>query len=112
MLQAGAWQKLFQNADAWDTTGVMGFVVGATKPEELEWVLRHNTEGRPLLIPGVGAQGATSQQVMGSLKAHGHTRRHRVNVSSAILYAHEKPGGTFPESNLNSLSQYSIELKL
>jgi orotidine-5'-phosphate decarboxylase len=112
VLQNGAWKELFQNADQWDDTQTMGFVVGATKPEELDWVLASNTGGRPLLIPGVGAQGATAADVMAALKAHTHTARHRVNVSSAILYAHEKSGGNFPESNLESLITYSAETKL
>jgi orotidine-5'-phosphate decarboxylase len=112
VLQSGAWQKLFQNLEVWDKTSSLGFVVGATKPEELEWVLAKNTTGRPLLIPGVGAQGATAKDVMTALRAHSHPTRHRVNVSSGILYAHEKPGGSFPDSNLESLFQYSVELKL
>lgn len=112
VLQSGAWQNLFETVDAWDSSGVMGFVVGATKPEELEWVVSNNSSGRPLLIPGVGAQGATAPEVMAALKSHPHTGRHRVNVSSAILYAHEQPGASFPASNLKALESYKTDLAL
>ena len=110
VLQAGAWKALLDSVDEWDPAGTMGLVVGATKPDELSWVLERNKRGRPLLIPGVGAQGATAPEVMSALKSHPHAGRHRVNVSSAILYAHEQ--GSFPESNLKALKSFKSETRL
>ena len=110
VLQAGAWKSLLGSIDEWDPAGSMGFVVGATKPDELSWVLERNKRGRPLLIPGVGAQGATAPEVMSALKSHPHAGRHRINVSSGILYAHEQ--GSFPESNLEALESFKSETRL
>lgn len=111
VLQGRAWQSLFDGIDEWDEAGTMGFVVGATKPAELTWVLERNSRGRPLLIPGVGAQGATAPEVMSALKAHPHAGRHRINVSSAILYAHEGRG-SFPSFNLKALETFILETQL
>jgi len=110
VLQAGLWEKLFTSIDDWDPGGTMGFVVGATRPAELTWVLANNQQGRPLLIPGVGAQGASASEVMASLQSFPGARRHRINVSSAILYAHEQ--GRFPETNLQILEKFLLETRL
>lgn len=59
-----------------------GAVVGATRPEELAEPARL----LPLLIPGVGAQGGSAEAVMAALSGS-DVGVHRVNVSSAILYA-------------------------
>lgn len=59
-----------------------GAVVGATRPEELAEPARL----LPLLVPGVGSQGGSAEAVMAAL-AGTDCRVHRVNVSSAILYA-------------------------
>lgn len=111
-LQATAWRELFSSADEWDQSGCMGFVVGATKPDELNWTLQHNHRGRPLLIPGVGAQGGSAEGTADMIRRHPHPARHRVNVSSAILYAHEAPGASFPASNLEALAQFTQALAL
>ncbi|CAN0013765.1 unnamed protein product, partial [Phaeothamnion confervicola] len=86
------WETLLGTAlNKWRKPG-LGAVVGATRPE----ALRHLMEllkGHPfpLLIPGVGSQGGEAEQVMSLLP--GQRGWHRVNVSSAILYACEKTGG-------------------
>lgn len=60
-----------------------GAVVGATRPEELAEPARL----LPLLIPGVGSQGGSAAAVLAALASSRDRRVHRVNVSSAILYA-------------------------
>ena len=111
LLQNEGWPRLFDSIDEWDTTGCLGYVVGATRPEELEKVLTDDPVGRPLLIPGVGAQGGKSEHMMALIRGSAHPRRHRINVSSDILYAHEK-GGAFPEASLKALESYQAELTL
>lgn len=108
VLQSDAWKNLFLTIDEWDPEGFMGFVVGATKPEELRWVLQNNKKERPLLIPGVGSQGGSAEKTVALLRKTSQPLRHRVNVSSGILYAHES--GSFPESNLKALSTFSKAL--
>lgn len=110
VLQETAWQALFSSVDHWDATGSLGFVVGATRPAELEWVMANNFQGRPLLIPGVGSQGGSAQETLAILKTGVVPARHRVNVSSSILYAHEH--GQFPGSNLRELEQMTQALSL
>lgn len=46
-----------RSLDTYGSTGSLGFVVGATHPEELAEIREHVGSDIPLLIPGVGAQG-------------------------------------------------------
>ena len=83
-------RRLFEEvavvASAWSPS--VGLVVGATAPEELRRV-RELVPETPLLIPGVGAQGGTAQDVVA---AAGYVPgKMVVNSSRAILYA---GGGT------------------
>ncbi len=84
-------QPLFEKiADAvieWnEETGNVGAVVGATAPKELLNLLtRFNGHNVPILIPGVGAQGASAKDVMDVLEATGYPPwLVRVNVSRHI----------------------------
>lgn len=109
LLQRDNWRPLLDSADRWDGSGALGFVVGATRPEELEEVVVSRRCARPLLIPGVGAQGGSASDVREVLRRAAEPRHHRVNVSSAILY----PGsGTFPKNSLNALEGYLRDLQL
>lgn len=112
LLQGEGWPLLLREIDQYDASGGLGFVVGATRPSELEYVVKNDSKNRPLLIPGVGAQGGTSEEVMTVLRQCSEPRVHRVNVSSGILYTHEQPGKSFPEANLEALRRYRSELRV
>ncbi len=74
---------------AWNRTGQLGLVVGATFPAEIARV-RELAPTLPLLIPGVGAQGgdAAATVRVGWRSQAGHTTGAiAVNSSRAILYA-------------------------
>jgi orotidine-5'-phosphate decarboxylase len=74
---------------AWNASGQLGLVVGATYPAELARV-RELAPNLPLLIPGVGAQGGDAgSTVRAAWRAeNGHTVAPIVvNSSRAILYA-------------------------
>jgi len=58
-------ERIVENAMAWDVTGAVGFVVGATDVAAIQTV-RHHAPMAPLLIPGVGFQGG---EVEGSILA-------------------------------------------
>ncbi len=76
-------------AGAWNRSGQLGLVVGATFPEEIERV-RTIAPTLPLLIPGVGAQGGDAAATVraGWRGAAGsRTGPIVVNSSRAILYA-------------------------
>lgn len=76
--------------------GDVGAVVGATSPDELERIAGFYVESGqdiPLLIPGVGAQGGTAQEVMERLRKVGYELPLvRINSSSGINFAWEKEG--------------------
>ncbi len=74
---------------AWNRTGQLGLVVGATFPGEIARV-RELAPTLPLLIPGVGAQGGDAAATVraGWRSQGGHTSGAiAVNSSRAILYA-------------------------
>ncbi len=76
----------------WYHPGI-GSVVGATYPEQLS-VLSNlfSKSGKeiPLLIPGIGAQGGSIEEVIKILKHSGNIDIHRINSSSGINYAYKK----------------------
>lgn len=73
--QAAAWGK--------KASGSVGFVVGATKPRELQR-LRDQHPTIPFLIPGVGAQGGSIEAAACAATTKGLVL---VNSSRSILYA-------------------------
>ncbi len=76
----------------WHQPGV-GSVVGATYSEQLSQIaLTYISSGKeiPLLIPGIGAQGGSLEEVINVLKRFSDIRIHRINSSSGINYAYKK----------------------
>lgn len=72
--------------------GPIGAVVGATYPQELN-TLRQVMPHVPLLVPGYGSQGGTSQDVAGAFDPEGFGAL--VNSSRGIIFAYQK--GKFAE---------------
>ncbi len=71
-------------AGAWNRTGQLGLVVGATYPEEIARV-RQLAPTLPLLIPGIGAQGGDiDATIAAAWRLDGPVA---VNSSRAVLYA-------------------------
>ncbi len=69
----------------WDTNKNVGFVVGATHPEEIKQV-REFAGDRWLLVPGVGTQGGNLRKaVPNGVNRHG--RGVIINSSSGIIHA-------------------------
>ena len=68
--------------------GSVGAVVGATHPQQLS-ELRKEMPNAIFLVPGIGAQGATAQDIAGAFDEHGHGAC--INSSRAIIFAHENP---------------------
>lgn len=80
----------------WHVPG-MGAVMGATALDELEsflWIFYDSKKEVPLLIPGVGAQGASAAETAKLLRSvwSETLALHRINSSSAIAYAYRKAG--------------------
>jgi len=85
------YMKLAESILQWHKPGV-GAVVGATYLEELEEISRFfvgSEKEIPLLIPGVGSQGASAGEVVEVLnKTDNDILIHRINSSSGINYAY------------------------
>ncbi len=86
------WQAVATKAmQDWNEHGNVGLVAGATYPDELSRIRALCGDGIPLLIPGVGAQGADAQSTLD--EGSDTTGRFAVvNVGRAIMYAGEGPG--------------------
>jgi orotidine-5'-phosphate decarboxylase len=80
------WRTLMPKVRQLSAKGNLGAVVGATFPEALAEARAALGPSVPLLVPGVGAQGATVEQVMsGGIGGSGGALL--VNSSRGILYA-------------------------
>jgi orotidine-5'-phosphate decarboxylase len=79
------YEAVARKAKEWNIYGNIGLVVGATYPEELKRV-RSICPEMPLLIPGIGAQGA---DLASAVRYGVDTRGEKaiINVSRQILYA-------------------------
>lgn len=62
----------------------LGMVVGATQPHDLQPVLRQHPAA-PLLIPGIGSQGGSIEELVGVLDGHGGAPL--ISSSRSILFA-------------------------
>lgn len=78
------YERVMNRVAEWGTPDNLMFVVGATKPEQLQ-AIRNNFPKHFFLVPGVGAQGGSLKDVSDAgLNADGGIL---VNVSRAIIYA-------------------------
>ncbi len=99
------WQRVIEKSCEWDNNN-LGFVVGATREEELADA-RMIAGSRPILIPGVGAQGgslaAAVRDGLGNGKYTG-----LINLSRAILYA--SSAGDFADQAAKVAEQYNLQI--
>ena len=72
-------------ASQWNTNHNVGLVVGATYPEELKNIRQAHPD-LPILIPGVGAQGADLNLAV-RYGVDAHNRGIMINSSRGIIYA-------------------------
>ncbi len=80
-------EKLVQ----WYHPGI-GSVAGATYPEQLEkisGIFLASGKEIPYLIPGVGTQGGSIDEVMAVLNRYPDKTIHRINASSSLNYAYK-----------------------
>lgn len=97
----------------WHRPG-MGAVVGATYPEQLSLISEifiGSGKEIPLLIPGIGAQGGSVDEVCAILALYPDPRIHRINSSSAINYAYKKHKGMrFDDAAAEALAVLTEEI--
>ncbi|MCX8195300.1 MAG: orotidine-5'-phosphate decarboxylase [Candidatus Micrarchaeota archaeon] len=99
----------------WHVDG-LGAVVGATAPDELEsvlWAFYDSGKRVPLLIPGVGSQGASAGETARIIKSiwKESLPLHRINSSSAIAYAFKKSENEdFVSAALEEIKRMNMEI--
>jgi orotidine-5'-phosphate decarboxylase len=99
------YEEVLRKASRWGTTENLMFVIGATRPD---WFtkIRALTPDHFYLVPGVGAQGGSLQEI--SEKALNTDCGLLVNASRAIIYA--SSGEDFAEKAGNAAAMYSVEM--
>jgi orotidine-5'-phosphate decarboxylase len=99
------YEEVLRKASLWGSPENMMFVVGATQAEQFTRI-REITPEHFYLVPGVGTQGGSLQDI--SKKAMIGGCGLLVNVSRAIIYASEKDD--FAEEAREIASQYQVEM--
>lgn len=80
------YEQLLNTATKWGNPNNLMFVVGATHPEYFD-IIRKHVPDHFLLIPGVGAQGGSLQEI--SKHALNQDIGALVNVSRGVIYANQ-----------------------
>ena len=101
------YHHVLQTVSGWGSEENLMFVIGATNTDQFNGI-RHLTPNHFYLVPGVGAQGGSLQQVseMAMIKDCGLL----VNASRAIIYA--STGEDFAEAAATIAGNYAAEMKV
>jgi orotidine-5'-phosphate decarboxylase len=99
------YEKVLHTVSNWGSTDNLMFVIGATKAKDFESI-RKIIPDHFLLVPGVGSQGGSLEEV----SKYGMTNDVGllVNVSRAIIYASDKKD--FAEGARTVAFQYQLEM--
>ena len=100
------YEKVMQKVGEWGTTENLMFVVGATKPAQMEDI-RKIFPRHFFLVPGVGAQGGSLKEV--SKAALNDEGGILVNVSRSVIYA--TGNDDFALEGRRVAKQYADEMK-
>jgi orotidine-5'-phosphate decarboxylase len=95
---------VIEKSRSWADDANIGFVVGATHPDDLTGI-RKIASSNALLIPGVGTQGGDAKSI---LAANGNAPA-IVNVSRAIIFAGD--GADYPDKVREKAKHYYELLK-
>lgn len=107
--------EVARKLEKWHVDGA-GMVLGATALDELEaalWIFYDAKKRLPLLVPGVGAQGAPAAETAKALRAVWQETfpLHRINSSSAIAYAYKRKGtDDFVGAALSEIARMNSEI--
>lgn len=96
-------QRVIKKANEWNTAQNCGIVFGATNKDELEMNIA-TFRDMYVLLPGVGAQGGSLEDVTRIFKSN-NNNRFLVNVSRSLLYGdHSENFGQFAKNEIVSLN--------
>jgi len=97
----------------WFHPGI-GSVAGATYPEQLEKIsdiFTNSGKEIPFLIPGIGAQGGSIEEVMKVIKRSSNISIHRINASSSLNYAYKTfKDLKYDDASVEALKQMNYEI--
>lgn len=79
------YQEVLQKVHNWNENKNCGIVFGATNIEELKSNLSH-IKNLPVLLPGVGAQGGSLEDVVKAFALYG-SENYLINISRGLIYA-------------------------
>lgn len=100
------YENVLQTVSQWGTPENLMFVIGATQASEFSKI-RKQLPGHFFLVPGVGAQGGSLQDISGmAMNKEGGIL---VNISRAIIYASGKEN--FAEEARKTAITYQMEMK-
>mgnify|MGYP005841803211 CR=1 FL=1 len=78
------YQEIIKKVKLWNTNNNCGFVFGATNRHELESEI-NSFDNLPVLLPGIGAQGGSLEEVVKIFKLNNH-ENYLINLSRALIY--------------------------
>ncbi|PID59654.1 MAG: orotidine-5'-phosphate decarboxylase [Ignavibacteriae bacterium] len=78
------YQEVINKTNQWNKNNNLGLVFGATNPEELKLNIQ-NFNDMPILLPGVGAQGGSLEDVVSIFKGN-NKRNFIINISRGLIY--------------------------
>lgn len=79
------YQEVLSKVHQWNKNKNCGIVFGATNIEELKSNLSH-IKNLPVLLPGVGAQGGSLEDVVKAFASYG-SENYLINISRGLIYA-------------------------
>jgi orotidine-5'-phosphate decarboxylase len=94
LLQDGLYRRIARSVAAWNTRGNCGFVVGATKPEQIAEI-RGLAGDIPFLVPGIGAQGGELEATARLGRAAGAFQGLLFHVTRGVLPDKSDSGDPF-----------------
>lgn len=100
------YQAVTDKLKEWNNAGNCGVVFGATNASELRDNIKR-LEGLYILLPGVGAQGGSLEEVVEIMKTAGH-KKFVINVSRALIYADNNED--FGEKSRQVLEDYNQKI--
>ena len=87
-------EYIAKKSSTWGSPENLGFVIGATYPDEL-LNMRRNLPDFNFLIHGIGEQGGAVSEVVSAVNNNGKKNSFLVNSSRSILYASENKDDFF-----------------
>jgi len=101
------YQKVISKTSEWNTRNNCGLVFGATNLEELQNNIS-SFEDMPILLPGVGAQGGSLEDVVATFESNSKSN-FLINVSRALIYCDGSEN--FEQIVKKTITDYNITIK-